>query len=257
MAIDKLRLFFKRAQKKDQELTERILGNSPFHCAFLARRSLRSAIKAASGYAVGRMLDAGCGMKPYEKSFTGGVDRYIGMEYSPDSGYLGNKADISGDIKRMPFKRSFFDSILCTEVLEHVDAPDVAVKELYRVIKSGGRVIITAPFIYPVHGGKVDYFRFSQAGLVSLLERHGFNILEKKKICGSITTLGLLFNIHLHEECFVRNKFFYPLSIPLRPAILAVIFLVNVMAVALEKIVRIDSAMHFNNLIVAEAAGKA
>lgn len=252
MILDKLRLCFKKIHKKDLELTERFLGSSPFHCAFWARRCLRLAIKDAAIYGSGRMLDAGCGLKPYKAYFKDKVDKYIGLDYSPKSDYLGNKADICGDMRRLPFKDNSFDTILCSEALEHIDTPEIVMNEFFRTIKKNGKLIITAPFIYPLHEGGNDFFRFTKMGLSSLVERYNFRIITTKTLCGSATTLATLLNVYLYEEWFMWNKVLYPLSILIRPLIWLLIFLINIIAIILEKGIRTKPSLLFNNLVVAK-----
>ena len=257
VAMDKLTLFLRNVRKKDLEITERFLGNSPFHSAFWARRQLRSAVKEAAIYGRGSLLDAGCGLRPYEGYFKDRVKSYLGLDYAPDSGYLGNKADIYGNIKNLPFKNNSFDTILCSEVLEHIDATDTAINEFYRVIKNGGNIIVTSPFIYPLHGGGEDFFRFTKKGLIAILERHNFKVLGSKAICGPAKTIAVLFNISFYEELFLYNRFLYFLGILIRPLLWLIVFLINVTAGIFEIVIKADQSIYFNSLIVAEARDKA
>lgn len=252
MIVNNIESFFKKIHRKDVAITERLLGKSIFHSAFWARKRLDSAIRSASSLGKGRMLDVGCGLRPYERYFKDRVNEYIGLDHSPGSGYLGNKANIFGDIKKLPFKANSFDTILFTEVLEHIDSPDSAIDELSRVINEDGRIIVTSPFVYPLHGAKIDYFRFTEKGLISLLERHNFQILSSKIILGSAMTLAMLINIYLYEECFLWNRIFYPLSILIRPLILLMIFFVNIIGWILEKIIKLEPSLPFNHLIIAK-----
>ncbi|MEK7497416.1 MAG: methyltransferase domain-containing protein [Patescibacteria group bacterium] len=62
-----------------------------------------------------------------------------------------SRIDIISDILKIPVKSSSFDNILCTEVLEHVPYPDLAIKEMSRILKKGGKLILTAPFASQTH----------------------------------------------------------------------------------------------------------
>ncbi len=71
--------------------------------------------------------------------------------------------DILGDLLAMPFDDEAFDCIILTEVLEHCVNPFVAVKEVYRVLKKAGLLLVTSPFFWPWHGTQdyADYWRFT------------------------------------------------------------------------------------------------
>ncbi len=94
----------------------------------------------------GVLLDVGCGLKPYEKFFAPYVKKYYGTEYSPESGFRGNRADVAGDASAMPFADASVNTILCTEVLEHVAHPEKVIEEFARILKPDGIIITTAPF---------------------------------------------------------------------------------------------------------------
>jgi SAM-dependent methyltransferase len=70
------------------------------------------------------------------------------------------------------------DLVLCTEVLEHVSETERAFGELTRVLKPGGRMIVTIPFAYPLHEEPHDYIRLTPAGLRELGGRFGLEVLE-------------------------------------------------------------------------------
>ena len=76
--------------------------------------------------------------------------------------------DTIADIHTLPFDANSFDFVLCTEVLEHCHTPQRAVDELYRVLRPGGKIILTTRFVYPLHDVPHDYFRFTKYGLQHL-----------------------------------------------------------------------------------------
>jgi SAM-dependent methyltransferase len=79
------------------------------------------------------------------------------------------EVDIQGDLLRLPIKDESLDTIVCTGVLEHVCEPDSAIKEIYRVLKSGGCAFIETPFMQTHHVSPRDYFRWTTDGLRQLL----------------------------------------------------------------------------------------
>jgi SAM-dependent methyltransferase len=73
----------------------------------------------------------------------------------------------------------WFDWVVCTEVLEHTLDPFAAAAEIYRVLKPGGRVFITTPFNFRIHGPLPDCWRFTEHGLRALLNRFVIESLEQ------------------------------------------------------------------------------
>jgi len=100
-----------RIHRKDIELSDRHLGRTPFHSGYWVQRRIRSAIINIVGVARGTLLDIGCGLKPYQQFFEPFVDSYIGLEYSPDSGYRGNLADFCGDAAPLPLADASITSV--------------------------------------------------------------------------------------------------------------------------------------------------
>jgi len=98
--------------------------------------------------------------------------------------------DIIGDIHNLPFDNNSQDAIICISVLEHVENPIKASKELYRVLKVGGYCLVGVPFLYCYHAKKEyykDYWRFTKDILELLF--NGFRVVEIQEISGAIATL--------------------------------------------------------------------
>jgi SAM-dependent methyltransferase len=116
-------------------------------------------------------------LRPYEGLFKG--KRYIAAGYQPSSAYGAYNCDCHQDIQNMTFADASFDAVLCIEVLEHVADPFASARELARVLRSDGRLLLTTPFLYSYHGKRVsvhspshesypDYWRFTHQGLEHL-----------------------------------------------------------------------------------------
>ncbi len=112
-----------------------------------------------------RILDFGCGAKPYAPYFP--TQRYIGLD-----GHAGSQADVVAG-ERMPFRDAVFDCVFSFQVLEHVSDPHTLLAECRRVLKPGGTLLISAPFLYEYHACPTDYWRFTHEGLSHLL--NGFS----------------------------------------------------------------------------------
>lgn len=117
----------------------------------------------------GNLLDVGCGEMPYRTFLPTEVD-YVGIDV-PQAGAFnmsGNDEVIPFDGFSIPFSDAAFDTVLCTEVLEHSPEPALLIAEIERVLKPGGKLIVTVPFAARVHYAPYDYHRFSKYALVAM-----------------------------------------------------------------------------------------
>jgi SAM-dependent methyltransferase len=214
---------------------------------------LSAAIGGASARAHGVLLDVGCGRKPYARVFAPRISRYIGMEYSPEAGYRGNSADVCGDAAAMPIASGSVDTVLCTEVLEHVPDPDAVMREMSRVLKPGGVVICTAPFFYPVHDS-YDFFRYSPGTVATLMRRHGLVVDSERPLSGTAITLAIMLNLYWFEIGFLWTKWLYVAGLVLRPLLWIAAAIVNGLGWVFERLVP-SSHMSFNHLTVGHQPG--
>ncbi len=145
----------------------------------ITRPRIKRFIKAHQDH--GLTLDIGCGHVAYQKYFP----NYIGFDIQP-----GLKVDVVGDAHNLPFKDEKFDNILCTEVLEHLHSPEIAISEMKRVLKKGGKLILTTRFIFPLHDIPNDYYRFTKYGLKYLFKE--WKILELKEETDTIGSIAVL-----------------------------------------------------------------
>ena len=129
-----------------------------------------------------KTLDLGCG-----KSILADVatDR-IGLDIKYQT-----SVDVVGDAHVLPFASGVFDQIICSEVLEHLKNPKQAVSEMARVLNDDGRLVVTVPFIYPVHEAPHDYQRFTEYGLKNLFASH-FSIETIQPLYSEEQTLAIL-----------------------------------------------------------------
>lgn len=163
---------------------------------------LSASLREVAPQARGRFLDVGCGDRRFEPVFAPYVESYTGLEHeavfaSTDASKRSTKPDVLYDGKRIPFEAASFDSILCAEVLEHTPDPAGLVAEMSRVLRPGGRIIVTAPFAFRLHEEPYDYFRYTPHGLSSLFERAGLRIVEKRAFGGVFSVLGHTLNSYL------------------------------------------------------------
>jgi SAM-dependent methyltransferase len=128
----------------------------------------------------GKLMDFGCGLKPYEAMFT--VDEYVGVDYKGDGPtYSHHKVDVFYDGHTLPFEDDHFDSIFSSEVFEHVfNLPEI-MKELHRVLKPGGLILVSCPFAFGEHEAPADYARYTSFAIKSLFTSHGFEVVHYEK----------------------------------------------------------------------------
>ena len=149
-------------------------------------------------YIKGRLVDIGCGDKPYCALLSPHVTEYVGIDLDGTQ-HDKSKIDRIGNAYQLPAQDGSFDSALCTAVLEHLEEPERALRECYRVLKRGGVAIYTVPFIWHLHEEPRDFYRFSKYGLKYLFEKTGFEILEIKALSGFWVTFGQLLVYNLYR----------------------------------------------------------
>jgi SAM-dependent methyltransferase len=159
---------------------------------WLAHQHLDRAIAtAARQHARGRLVDIGCGLKPYAEMFAPYVTEHVGVDH-PDSPHALTSVDVLATAYEVPLDSATFDVALLSEVLEHLEEPLVALKECSRLLGPGGKVIVTSPFAWVLHEEPRDYYRYSPHGLRWLLQEAGFVDIDIRPLSGQWGTIALL-----------------------------------------------------------------
>jgi SAM-dependent methyltransferase len=91
----------------------------------------------------------------------------------------------------LPFGSAVFDGAICTEVLEHVPDDRALLTELARVLRPGGVLVVTVPFMFRYHPDPADYRRYTPDGLAAALERAGFSVDTATGLGGRLLALLL------------------------------------------------------------------
>lgn len=161
----------------------------------IAGRELR---RASARYLRGKLLDIGCGTKPYADVVAPHVSEHVGVDHAQSLHDL-SSVDRLGTAYGIPAEDREFDSVLCTSVLEHLEEPERALRECYRVLRPGGHAIYTVPFIWHLHEEPRDFYRFSKYGLRYLFEKAGFEVVEIVALSGFWVTFGQLLVYNLYR----------------------------------------------------------
>jgi len=140
-------------------------------------------LKRVAPQARGRLLDVGCGDKPYEHLFRPYVSEYIGIEHeasfnATSASHATSRPDYLYDGLRLPFDDRSFDTVLNVQVLEHTPHPAALVAEMARVLKDDGILLLSAPFQFRLHEQPHDYYRYSPHGLRALCADAGLEVVE-------------------------------------------------------------------------------
>lgn len=153
---------------------------------FISKTLLREKFKKfAPRYITGRVLDVGCGKRPFGQFLPQTVTEYVGQDNDPavNPDILGDATDIAADSER-------FDTVLCNEVLEHVYQPREVLSEIHRVLKPGGHVYITVPMMWCLHYEPYDFWRYTPHSLRKILTEAGFEIKELERSGGIFSVIG-------------------------------------------------------------------
>ncbi len=133
--------------------------------------------EAIKNHASGDLLDLGCGNKPYEEWYNLKTETQTGCDVIQSDK---NRVDVICLATDLKFEDNKFDTVLATQVLEHVYDHHSMIKESFRVLKPGGKMILTVPFTWELHEEPYDFFRLTKHGLKELFEEAGFEIVYIK-----------------------------------------------------------------------------
>jgi SAM-dependent methyltransferase len=135
---------------------------------------LENSLLQCAPFVKGVVLDVGCGRRPYENTCFAGASQYIGTDYLSDR----SQPDVISSALQIPFKQAAFDTVVSTEVLEHVPDPLRALCEMQRVLKPGGHLVLSTPMYWPRHEVPYDFFRYPYDGMLYLVKQSGLELVR-------------------------------------------------------------------------------
>lgn len=156
-------------------------------------------VNDAAFHIKGKVLDIGGKKQNKRGSFNPNTIKTESWEYLNSD--ASTEPDLLADATAIPAENNTFDTILLCEVLEHIEYPEHALAEAFRVVKPQGCCIITIPFLVPIHADPLDFVRFTPVKLEHILQKQGFNII-------TISAMGGLFSVisDLLRFAYVNNR---------------------------------------------------
>lgn len=140
-------------------------------------------------FARGKLLDLGCGKAPLYGSYAQYVDEIILADWE-NSPFKDIHVDVRCDIsKELPFQDSSFDTVLLSDVLEHIPFPQNTLREVTRILRPGGSALINVPFVHRLHEAPYDYNRYTEYMLKLLAEDAGLSIVKLEALGGGYAVL--------------------------------------------------------------------
>lgn len=163
---------------------------SKSHPHFLELKYIQRALNyAIDNYAHSKVLDIGCGNKPYLNLFNSNpkVNKYIGCDIVQSSNMA---VDVLCEATALAFNDTEFDVAFSSQTIEHVADFQKMLQEANRVLKSGGHFILAGPMYWPLHEEPYDFFRFTKHGFEYSLKKAGFDIVEIISCGGKWALMG-------------------------------------------------------------------
>lgn len=184
------------------------IARGTWHCLqdplAISRLVRRRALASEASLARGRMVDVGAGVRPYTDLFCGHVDRIIAVEFPSSSPKA--EVDVWGDAQALPLRTGSADTLLCVEVLEYLPDPLRALQEFMRILRPGGRLLLTAPQIRGGSNEPNDYWRFGHQGLRLLARKAGVDEIVITPCGGLCASLGQRLSSWLYATLAERRR---------------------------------------------------
>ena len=213
----------------------------------LRKRLLQKLIKVIPELS-GSLMDFGCGSKPYKPLFN--VTEYIGVDFQGQGHSHENELiDVFYDGNTLPFENNRFDAIFSSEVFEHVFNLEHMLKELNRVLKPGGRMLITCPFAICEHETPNDFARYTSFGLTDLLKRNGFTVLQFNKVGTAIETISQIYISYFYTA--ILRRFLGRIPVIRTLAKVVIVPLLNIISIMFNAILPESKDLYMNNVVLA------
>ena len=175
----------------------------------IVRTLIKSAIDSNLSIFQGKMIDIGCGKMPYKKYIleNSQLKHYDGLDIASAIVYdIQVRPDYEWDGVTMPFGNELYDCAVATEVLEHCPDPEIILKETYRILKPGGKMFFTVPFLWNLHETPQDQYRYTPFSLKRHFENSGFHVLEMKATGGWHASLAMMLGLWVRRSPMSKRR---------------------------------------------------
>ena len=175
-------------QRQRSFLDDDLARRGLVHTFSLARFTLhRATQELIDAHAAGVCLDVGSGRAPYRDLLASRCERVVTLDIERRT----EDVDLIGDIQNLEgIAEESYDTVVCTQVLEHLPRPWDALGEIRRVLRPGGKLILSVPHLPAIHEAPHDYYRYTRYGLASLCEGAALESLEIREAGGLLSFVG-------------------------------------------------------------------
>jgi len=176
---------------------------------YVVRTSILQAVNWLLPQVEGKLLDVGCGQMPYRQYILDNskIAEYVGVDIQSEFGYHEKvKPDHFWDGNTLPFPNDSYETIFCTEVLEHVPDTLAFLKEVYRVLKPNGIFFFTTPFLWPLHDVPYDEFRLTPFSMKRFFELTGFISCKMRALGGWHVSMAQMLGLWVNRSMLADKK---------------------------------------------------
>lgn len=148
-------------------------------------------------HARGRLVDLGCGNVPLYAAYRPLVSEVTCVDWGGSTGGT-QHLDVEHDLNQpLPLDSSRYDTVILSDVLEHIRRPEELLAEVSRILAPGGKLLLNVPFFYWLHEQPHDYFRYSEHALRYMIERSGLSLLLLDGLGGAPEVMADVVGKHL------------------------------------------------------------
>lgn len=172
---------------------------------YINRSALYRNIRSQAPSLNGRILDVGCGSKPYEELFINSSS-YVGLDIETSGhDHKRSKVDVYYDGNTIPFDDASFDGVVSFETFEHVFNIDDLLKEISRVLVNNGTLMFSIPFAWPEHEQPYDFGRYTSFGISEILRRNDLKIDYIRKSGNFVSAVSQIWIEYLRAQFIPKN----------------------------------------------------
>jgi SAM-dependent methyltransferase len=145
--------------------------------------------KAIREHARGDLVDLGCGNAPLAGIYGPLVKSCLWVDWQ-NTLHTAFRLDVEANLNEpLPLESGSFDTVILTDVLEHLQRPELLLSEVFRILRPGGKAIIGVPFLYSLHEEPYDYYRYTRHKLLAFGEEFGFETVSLSEVGGPLDVI--------------------------------------------------------------------